>query len=184
MLDLEGQLLIAKRRLKEAPFRKSVVLILNHGPHRSSGVILNRPSKATMTDLAGGLFDEEFVWDKPLQLGGPVKSALRVLHTDEQLGDRELVPGVFLIDNATKAQHILSQRIDPSIVFANHCEWISSRLETQIEQGLWSQLPAKADYLFWNKESDLWTSLSHAALFRALAKDLGVRHFSPQPYHN
>jgi flavin-binding protein dodecin len=39
------------------------------------GSILNAPTGTTMTDMAGKLFEDDYFWDKPLDLGGPVRRA-------------------------------------------------------------------------------------------------------------
>ena len=59
------------------------------------GVILNQQISTTMTDLSGKIFVEDFEWDKPISLGGPVASSLMVLHTDESLADQEIISGSF-----------------------------------------------------------------------------------------
>ncbi|HAE53793.1 MAG TPA: hypothetical protein DCG25_02390 [Acidimicrobiaceae bacterium] len=46
-----GSLLVATPQLEDPNFRRTVVLMLEHGPEGSLGVILNRPSLAAM-DLA------------------------------------------------------------------------------------------------------------------------------------
>src|SRR3954454_16732536 len=96
MKSLKGQLLIAAPQLSAPIFARSVILMLDHNEDGAIGVILNQPINTVITDLAGKIFDDEFEWDKSLHLGGPVPGALTVLHTMEELGDQEIIPGVFV----------------------------------------------------------------------------------------
>ena len=114
MQSLEGQLLIATPDLLAPMFSQSVVLMIDHDDEGAIGVILNKPTNTTMTDLSGKLFDDAFEWDKPLHVGGPVTGTLAVLHTLETMADREVIPGVYLTLEATKVQHVLSQKPQPS----------------------------------------------------------------------
>ena len=53
-------------------FARSVILMLDHNDEGAMGVIVNQPINTTVTDLAGRIFEEDFEWNKPLHLGGPV----------------------------------------------------------------------------------------------------------------
>ena len=72
MDTLEGQLLIASPALLDPNFRRAVVLITEHSDEGAAGLVLNRPSPASVSELVPELEplveDEEQVW-----LGGPVQ---------------------------------------------------------------------------------------------------------------
>src|SRR3954468_22224733 len=80
MNSLKGHLLIATPDLLAPLFARSVILIIDHDEEGAMGVILNRPTEASVSDLAGKIFEEDFSWEKPLHLGGPVSGPLMVLH--------------------------------------------------------------------------------------------------------
>jgi putative transcriptional regulator len=87
-----------------------------------------------VTDLAGKIFEDDFEWDKPLHIGGPVEGPLVVLHTIEEMADGEVIPGVFQTLEATKVQHVISQKIQPSLIVANYSGWCPGQLEDEIER--------------------------------------------------
>ena len=116
-------------------FSRSVVLLLGHDEDGALGIILNKPTNTTMTDLSGKIFDDDFEWDQPLHLGGPVAGPMAVFHTVEAMADGEVIPGVFQTLEATKVQHVLSQKTQPSLVVANYSGWGPGQLEEEIEQG-------------------------------------------------
>jgi putative transcriptional regulator len=184
MQSLEGQILIATPDLLAPMFSQSVVLMIDHDENGAIGVILNRPTDATMTDLSGKIFDDDFEWDKPLHIGGPVKGTLAVLHTIEDLADREVIPGVFLTLEATKVQHILSRKPQPSFVVANYSGWGPGQLEGEIERDSWKTLPARAEHVFWTGEDDLWEASIGAVNARSLFDILGIREMPVDPSMN
>ena len=145
---LSGQLLIAAPGVTAPMFARSVVLLIEHDESGAMGVILNAPTGSTMSDLAGKLFEEDFSWDKPLHLGGPIPSPLIVLLAIEGLADREVLPGVYATLDAVKSQEVASRKAEPSVVLANHASWGPGRLEDEIGSGNWHTLPATAEIVF------------------------------------
>lgn len=159
--SLKGQLLIATPHLESPLFSRSVVLLLEHSEEEGAkGIILNLPTSATMTDLAGKLFDEDFIWDKPLHLGGPVAGPLLVLHTQHDMADLEVASGVYLALDAMKSQHLISHETEPSLVIANFSGWAPGQLEDELSQEVWLTTPADTAHIFLDDDQDLWqTSL-------------------------
>ena len=72
MESLQGQLLIASPSLLDPNFRRTVVLVTEHGDHGAAGLVLNRPSESTVGDVVPQLewlaAPEERVF-----IGGPVE---------------------------------------------------------------------------------------------------------------
>ncbi len=184
MQSLEGQLLIATPDLLAPMFSQSVVLMIDHDDEGAIGVILNKPTNTTMTDLSGKLFDDAFEWDKPLHVGGPVTGTLAVLHTLEAMADREVIPGVYLTLEATKVQHVLSQKPQPSIVVANYAGWGPGQLESELDRDSWLTLPASSEHVFWTGRGELWKSAIRAINARKLSAVLGLRGMPADPRLN
>ncbi|APW58975.1 YqgE/AlgH family protein [Paludisphaera borealis] len=155
--SLKGHLLIATPEVHSSLFARSVVLMVEHTEDEGAkGIILNLPTSATMTDLAGKLFDEDFVWDKPLHLGGPVAGPLLVLHTDQGLADLEVVSGVYMALDAVKSQHLISMEVEPSLVVANFSCWAPGQLEDELSNDVWLTTPADTAHIFLRGDQDLW----------------------------
>jgi putative transcriptional regulator len=184
MTSLKGHLLIADPGLLAPMFTRSVVLLLDHDEAGAMGVILNAPTGTTMTDLAGKLFEEDFAWDKPLQLGGPVPGPLVVLHEIEGLSDREVVPGVYGTLDAVKAQEVASRKAEPSLILANHAAWGPGQLEAEFGSGHWHTLPATAEVVFWRAGTDIWDVMLKRANGRRLSEILKLRGMPPDPRLN
>src|SRR5262249_40524889 len=95
MTSLKGHLLVATPELLAPIFTHSVILMLDHSEGGAAGLIINRPTEATVTAIAEQVFEEASDWDKPISLGGPVPGPMVVLHTVEELADQEVLPGVY-----------------------------------------------------------------------------------------
>lgn len=180
--SLKGQLLIASPQVDAPLFARAVVLVLEHDEAQGAkGIILNLPTNATMTDLAGKLFDEDFAWDKPLHLGGPVAGPLLVLHTRPKMADLEIASGVYVALDAAKSQHLITQEIEPSLVVANFSGWAPGQLEREIADDVWVVAPADTRRIFAGVDQDLWWTSMRDVRARALRSLVDLRHVPRDP---
>src|SRR5690349_5478985 len=76
--SLRGQLLIASPVIVDPNFRRTVVLIAEHGEEGAMGVVLNRPGEAKVADAAAPL-DALVDPGEPIYAGGPVEPAAVVV---------------------------------------------------------------------------------------------------------
>src|SRR5207244_622685 len=129
METLRGSLLLAAGGLFDPNFRRTVVLIAEHGEEGALGLVLNRPAKVRVQDAApllSGLVEPE----ASLFVGGPVQpEAVLVLaeFTDPVFADRPVVGAVGFADpdlDPTLVQGIVRAR-----VFAGYSGWGPGQLE-------------------------------------------------------
>jgi putative transcriptional regulator len=184
MNSLKGQLLIATPQLLAPIFARSVILMLDHGDEGAMGVILNQPINTTVTDLAGKIFEDDFDWDKPLHLGGPVPGPLMVLHDLEELADQEVLPGIYHSIEASKVQEVIRRRPEPSLVIANYSGWGPGQLEGEFGWDSWLTLPATREHVFWSGEKELWKVVVNQVHVRKLSEFLHLREMPPDPSMN
>lgn len=183
--SLKGRLLIASPDLQSPMFARSVVLVLEHSEEDGArGIILNLPTSATMADLAGKLFDEDFAWDKPLHLGGPVAGPLLVLHTRPKLADLEVASGVYIALDSAKSQHLITQEIEPSLVIANFSGWAPGQLEQELADDAWVVVPASMGRIFDGADQDLWWTTLRDFRTSVLTKILNLRNVPEDPRLN
>src|SRR3954454_9492096 len=155
--SLRGSLLIAAPRLLDPNFRRTVVLIADHGEEGAMGVILNRPSGMTVADAApdlGPLVGPA----APIFAGGPVQPTsgvvlAEVAEQDEPIfGDVVLVPGIGeladVIDGAGSVR-----------VFAGYAGWGPGQLDGELEREDWIVEPAQASDVFSELPETLWASV-------------------------
>src|SRR6185436_19726891 len=88
LLPAKGTFLVASPRLLDPHFMHAVVLLIDHGPQGSYGLIVNRRGELSISDLGS---ESELLEGRkdPVWFGGPVGvEQLQVLH-----GLGETVPG-------------------------------------------------------------------------------------------
>jgi putative transcriptional regulator len=184
MRSLKGHLLIASPTLVSSWFTKTVILMLDHTEEGAAGVVLNRPTEATIADIAETVFSEPIDWDKALNLGGPVSGPLMVLHEVEELSDQEVFPGLY---NSVEMSHVyraVIDRAEPSIILANYAGWGPGQLESEFDVDSWLTLPATRDHVFWDDDEELWDVVVKAVNARKLSEFLGLRAVPPDPRLN
>jgi putative transcriptional regulator len=184
MNSLKGHLLIASPQLDVPIFSCSVILMLDHGEEGAMGVIINHPIDSPLTSLSGKIFDDDFEWDKPIHLGGPVAGPLLVLHTVAEMADQEVLPGLYCTLEATKVQEIISRKAEPSLVVANYSGWGPGQLESEFGWDSWLTLPAQIDHVFWKDPRDLWKVVVNEINARKLSEFLGLRNMPSDPSMN
>lgn len=133
-----GTLLVAHPMLADANFRRSVVLICEHGPDGSFGLILNKPLALELSEVVDDLDSKLAV-----SLGGPVDP--NTLHYVHRHGDLLLnsVPvtediywgGDFDITKALITSD--ESYADAVRFFLGYSGWEAGQLEAEIEEGGW-----------------------------------------------
>ena len=183
MESLKGRLLVAAPSLASEFFARTVILMLEHNDEGAMGIVINRPTEATVNDIAGQILDEELNWDKPIQLGGPVRGPLQIVHDVVEFADQEVVEGVRVTVSAENVRDLLAIKPEPSLVVANYAGWGTGQLEGEIAEDSWLTLPARADLVFWHDATDLWkvvlneinaAELSNVLRLKRLPNDPGL----------
>lgn len=171
-----GGLLVAMPLLADPNFSLTVVLVLEHSPEGTVGVVLNRPSEVTLehvlptwAPLATG--SEYF------HIGGPCQTdAALCLARGELLDARVAVDGgrdelaaaglkpsatgVYLAD--LDVEPVPSAQLISDIrVFAGYAGWSAGQLSAEIAEGAWLCLPSRPEDAFSATPATLWRSVLH-----------------------
>lgn len=184
MRSLKGHLLLATPELLAPIFTRSVILMLDHSSEGAAGVVINRPTDATVASIAEQVFEESSDWDKLISLGGPVPGPMIVLHTLEELSDQEILPGVYSTVDAAKVRDLLRRQVEPSLTLANYSGWSAGQLEGEIAEGSWVTLEARPDLVFWEGDDDLWKVVTREFNSRRLTDMLRIRELPADPRVN
>lgn len=163
MIDVvPGCLLVATPATVDPNFSRTVVLVLEHTPSGSLGVVLNRPTDVPVEGTVPGW---SAVASAPAVLfsGGPVEPQSAIgLGRSRPTADRESAEGwhhiaarVGTVDldgdpDATGA------RTDALRIFAGYAGWAPGQLDGEIEAGGWFVLTATDDDPFSSDPQDLW----------------------------
>jgi len=157
---LRGQLLVAAPDLLDPNFRRSVLLIGEHGEEGAMGVILNRPSTISVADAVPPL--AELVDDAELiHVGGPVQPQAIVVLGDFSnpreagvlvLGSIGFLPGE--IETAADVGSLARAR-----VFVGYAGWGPGQLESEIAEASWIVGQALPDDVFTTEPEALWSTV-------------------------
>jgi putative transcriptional regulator len=155
--SLKGHLLIAAPGLVDPNFRRTVVLVGEHGDEGAMGVVLNRPSSTTVTEAVPEL--EALVEGSDVvHVGGPVQPSAIVVLAEFAEPDRA---GAVVVDSVG----FLPAEVEPddlgelrqARVFAGYAGWGPRQLDTELEEGSWIVEPALPEDVFTSVPDELWS---------------------------
>jgi putative transcriptional regulator len=184
MTCLKGHLLIARPYMTDPNFSKTVVLVFEHSEEGAAGVVINRPTDATISGISEQAFEEPLEWDKPIGLGGPVPGPLIALHQREDLADQEILPGLYSTADATKLIVLARDQIEPTRFVANYAGWGPGQLESELEEASWLTSPAKPEQVFCDDITELWKDVMRAVKRDQLASMVDLPDAPPDPRLN
>ena len=157
MGSLRGQLLVAGPALDDPNFRRTVLLIGEHGEEGAMGVVLNRPASVTVSEAVPPL--ASLAGDGALvHLGGPVQPRAVVVLADfvDPTDAADLVFDTvgFLPGEIEDEDDVVPVRA--LRVFAGYAGWSPGQLEDELEDRSWVVLPARASDIFSVEPDGLW----------------------------
>jgi putative transcriptional regulator len=159
MDTFQGHLLIASPSLLDPNFRRTVVLVTEHGDEGAAGLVLNRPSPDPVSELVPQLEplvdDGEQIW-----MGGPVQPNA-VLVLGEFLDPEDAAVQLFgslgfpALDDPDEVVPVTTRRR----VFAGYAGWGAGQLEDELDREDWILEPALPDDAFTETPEDLWSDV-------------------------
>ncbi len=155
-----GMLLIARRDMPDPRFRDSVILLVAHDAEGALGVIINRPSKATLGDVVPELakLDRRH---HPVYFGGPVgmqnlsylvrqgaapNKALEVMEGLYFSADRALLEALLGADTPASTLHL----------YLGYAGWAPGQLEGELERHDWHLHKATLTAVFSERPAEVW----------------------------
>ena len=155
--SLRGKLLVASPTLVDPNFARSVVLITEHNADGAMGIVLDRPSEATVGELVPQLGDVAGA-DAPIYVGGPVQpSALVVL---AEFSDPQAAAWIVTADVGFASADLdtsdLAGVVRRARVYAGYSGWSAAQLETELEADSWIVEPPIPRELFPDEPQTLW----------------------------
>lgn len=170
----KGVLLVANPSLVDPNFHQAVVLVIEHGPAGTLGLILNRSTKVLLSEalpdftvLKGTTY--------PLFAGGPVEATrlLLLFRLSEPPADaRSVFDGVYVGGTPGILERVIMQPkpTETFRAFAGYAGWAPRQLETEMHQGAWAALPPDAVSIFDQDPATLWkNSLSRLQAPRVIS---------------
>lgn len=158
----KGTLLIATPDVVSSLFFRSVVLICEHAPAGSFGVIINKPLEL---DLPEEILTKEQLNNPNLEVraGGPIQTnQMMLLHSSDKIPDQtiEICPGVYLGGDLQFLQESILDGSGPLVRLCfGYIGWSEGQLEREFLDGHWYLHRASKEHIFEIPPDHLWQSI-------------------------
>jgi len=157
---LTGRLLVASPILRDPNFRRSVVLMLDHGDEGALGLVVNRPLEVDVSAVLPAWQPYATAPGRLFQ-GGPVQldSALGLVAVpgdgSEPVGVRRLIGSLGLVDLDAPPEVVVGG-VAGLRIFAGYAGWAAGQLESEVEEGAWYVVDAEPRDAFTDTPLGLW----------------------------
>lgn len=158
----KGSLLVASPEMDSGIYFRSVILLAEHTPTGSFGLIINKPLEVELP--------EDLLQSKGLQnrnvhmrVGGPIQPSHMVLvHTSQRAPEQtlELCEGAYLGGDLQFLQEALTDPNGPALLLCfGYCGWGAGQLEREFLSGEWFLHPASKRLIFDIPPEKLWQTV-------------------------
>ena len=161
-------LLVAMPQIRDPFFSQSVVLLIDHQPEGSFGLIINRPTELTVKEVLDGL---EIEWQGEVtamtHFGGPVQPQMGTVLFDERAAALPTIAGATLeiCDGIRITQHIgdlssiAARPPDAFRLLLGYAGWGQGQLEEEIQRNDWLIAPLATEFLFAPDPTSIWSGV-------------------------
>jgi putative transcriptional regulator len=158
----KGTLLVASPDIDTGIYFRGVVLICEHTPTGSFGVMINKPFEIELPEDVINL-KEALNPRVELRAGGPIQpNQMMLVHSSEQISEQTLkvCDGVFLGGDVQFLQEAVGDAQGPSLRLCfGYAGWGPGQLEREFLSGLWFLHAAAAPHVFEHPPERLWQSV-------------------------
>lgn len=158
----KGTLIIASPDITTGMYFRGVILLCEHGPTGSFGILVNKPLDVEIPEEVINLKE---ISNPHVQIraGGPLQpNQMMLLHSSNQQPDQtlEICPGVYLGGDLQFLQEALADANGPEVRLCfGYCGWGPGQLEREFLSGMWFIAPADAKYIFNPQPDKLWQNI-------------------------
>src|SRR5689334_3280085 len=153
MNSLAGQFLVASPHLRDPNFARTVVLMLQHEEQGALGVVINRPGDKTVDEIWEMIDSTPPGCPELVYVGGPVPGPLIALHDQSRLGEREILPKLYMSMQKDAIDQLVKKQNANFRLFSGHSGWGGGQLEGELTVGGWLISPAEVTDVFGDHET-------------------------------
>jgi putative transcriptional regulator len=156
----KGAFLVASPSLNDPNFRHAVVLIVEHGPEGTLGLVLNHSTNILLSEALPDLTALKGTSYR-LFAGGPVEPDRLLLLfrlNEPPAGSRLVFDRVYVGDRPKILERIIRQAkpTETFRAFAGSARWAPGQLGFEMRQGAWAILPPDAAGIFEQDPATFW----------------------------
>jgi len=158
----KGSFLIASPEFDMGIYFRGVILICEHSPAGSFGLMINKPLEV---DLPEDVLSLQNLTNPRVQIrtGGPIQpNQMMLLHSSDQIPDQTLkvCEGVYLGGDLQFLQEAISDANGPHIRLCfGYAGWGTGQLEREFLQGNWFLHPASSKHIFETPPEKIWQTI-------------------------
>ncbi len=179
MTSLQGQLLVAVPKLRDAGFFHSVVVMIRHTAEGAFGLALNRPGDRSLSEIWPQISADPCPRDQPLFTGGPVPGPLMVLHDVSAAAELEIFANLYFTMAPDRLASLIADAEAHTQLFSGYCGWGAGQLESEMEVGSWLTFPASSHHIF-SAGDELWNQVTEEITSSAVFSTLKIKHRPPE----
>jgi putative transcriptional regulator len=162
LAQADAVVLVAKPELDDPNFAQSVVLVTHTAGGETVGVVLNRPTRLSLAEVAPKL-PHASDYAGTVYAGGPVlrQVIVALFHSPETPAAAafRVLDGTWLTLHPKNIEPLLAARRADVRLFSGFCGWAPGQLEAEIARDSWYVVPATEEVLFRGDTSQLWREL-------------------------
>jgi len=160
-------LLVAMPQLLDPNFRRTVVLIVHHDESGTFGLVLNRISDVSVSDLCGTLGIKwrgadlvHLGWGGPVQpntgwlLIGGLPVARESVEDDEEV--TQIAPDLHFAGSLATLRRVAEAPPEQFRLLLGYAGWGPGQLEAELAQGAWLVAPLRTEVVFACPPDEMW----------------------------
>jgi putative transcriptional regulator len=178
-------LLIASPGLADPNFARTVVLIAVHGEEGALGLILNREMNTALSEVWGQVSQSECRRTENVRHGGPVSGSLMAVHDHRPDANLIVTDDIYVSTELGAMESLAASTAGQALFYIGHSGWGPGQLEAEMADGSWLVLPATADHVFGNHDTNaLWKEATTEVGRRQVQAVVPVKHVPDNPRLN
>ena len=160
--DDDAMLLVAHPSFRDIDYRQTVLLAAPAPNGGHIGVILNRPTKRSLSSLFPEHEPSKKVLE-PVRYGGPFsRGALVALVKADAApgaGSVQVMKNLYMAFRVNTIDQVIESKPNEARYYVGYVGWRPGELKSEIDRGIWSVLSADLDVVFRKDMEGLWEEM-------------------------
>jgi putative transcriptional regulator len=160
--DEDAVLLVAHPAFRDLDYRQTVLIAAPAPNGGHVGVILNRPTRRSLSSLFPEHEPSKKVID-PVHYGGPFSRgalvALVKADTAPGAGSVQVMKNLYMAFRVNTIDQVIETRPNDARYYVGYVGWRPGELKAEIDRGIWSVLSADMDVVFRKDTDGLWEEM-------------------------
>ena len=158
----KGSFMIASPDIESGIFYRAVILICEHNPNGSFGLVINKQLQVELPEEIINIHEMENT-HIGIRAGGPLQTnQMMLLHSSQTVSKQTLsiCENVWLGGDLQFLQETITDPSGPEVFLCfGYAGWGAGQLEREFLDGGWFLYPASAQHIFYTPPEKLWQTL-------------------------